>query len=100
MSAGARSTNAWPAHYPSVSPARPEQPGVDAPLAGPLAQLQRRELRLLDGPLDPVLIAPVQFLPRVVERGDRVRVPYGVALVSAADRLAQQVVEQCRAGCR
>ena len=72
-----------------------EQLGVNASLASPFAQLQSRQFRLLDRPLDPLFIAPLlQFLAQIVKSRNGVRVANGAPLVSAADGFAEQVVEQ------
>src|ERR1051326_5034887 len=72
-----------------------EQLGVNASLASPFAQLQSRQFRLLDRPLNPLFIAPLlQFLAQIVKSRNGVRVANCAPLVSAADGFAEQVVEQ------
>src|SRR5260370_27584596 len=74
-----------------------EQPRVNAPLTGPLAEFKSGQLCFFDGPLDSLFITPLlEFLSQIIECRGRVAMPDRAALISAADRLTKQVVEQGR----
>src|ERR1035438_9956073 len=74
-----------------------EQPRVNSPLTSPLAELKSRQLCLFDGPLDSLFITPLlEFFSQIIECWGRVAMPDRAALISAADRLTEQVVEQGR----
>src|ERR1039458_765366 len=74
-----------------------KQPRVNAPLTSPLAEFKSGQLCLFDGPLDSIFITPLlEFFSQIIERRGRIAMPDRAALISAADRLTEQVVEQSR----
>src|SRR5450432_2462846 len=72
-----------------------EQPRVNTPLTSPFAKFKSGQLCLFDGPLDSIFITPLlEFLSQIIECRGRVAMPDRAALISAADRLTEQVVKQ------